>query len=133
MQNNDLEPFSIQPIVLDKIINDKKHHYNLKYIYYCMDGKNIFKRTERYRFKYSLLIIFSFMIVINLHEILFNIILLSQKIDPDSPNREKDAKTHNYWVWNIVSEYFCDFYILCILSLSLLTFCKFGIDTKIYY
>jgi hypothetical protein len=131
LQNDDLEPFSISQLTIDKIISDKNHRYYLKDLYYSLDGQNIFKRVDRYRHKLFLMVIFSILIFINFHEILFNIIHLSKKIDPEYPKREENLD--EYFVWNLISEFLCDCYILALLILSFYTFCKFGIDTKIYF
>ena len=140
IKNNELEIQSLEQLAIDKIINDENHRYYLKNIYYSIDGQNIFKRVDRYRHKLLLIIIFSFLTFINFHEIVFNSIHLYKKIDPDNPdkdiNKESnnfDSKSKPYNNWNIFSEFLCDLYILTIHFLSFYTFCKFGIDTKIYY
>lgn len=111
---------------IDKIMNNKEHHYYPKNIYYSLDGHNIFKRVDRYRHKPFLIIVFSILILLNLHELIFSLVHLINKIDPDKPD-----KTYNNW--NILREFLGDVYILGIHSLSIYIFCKFGIETKIYY
>lgn len=128
-----MEHISLNPFIINKIINDKRYHYILDNIYYCIDGQNIFKRVDRYRHRTMLIILFGILIFINFHEILFNIIFFSFKIDPDRPDRTPNSSNNFFWYWDIASEYLCDIYILGILFLSFYTFCKFGIDTKIYY
>lgn len=142
INNNKLEINSLEQLAIDKIINDEKQRYYLNNIYYSTDGQNIFKRVDRYRHKLLLIIIFSFLTLINIHEIIFNSIHLYKKIDPDNPDKDINKKLNNsdagskskpYNNWNIFSEFLCDFYILTIHFLSFYIFCKFGIDTKIYY
>lgn len=128
-----MEHISLNPFIINKIINDKRYHYILDNIYYCIDGQNIFKRVDRYRHRTMLIILFGILIFINFHEILFNIIFFSFKIDPDRPSGDPNLSENFFWYWDIASEYLCDIYILGILFLSFYTFCKFGIDTKIYY
>ena len=110
LQNDDLEPFSISQLTIDKIISDKNHRYYLKDLYYSLDGQNIFKRVDRYRHKLFLMVIFSILIFI-----------------------KREENLDEYFVWNLISEFLCDCYILALLILSFYTFCKFGIDTKIYF
>lgn len=136
MQNDDKEFLPLENVEIGKIINDKKHHYHLKNIYYSFDGQNIFKRVDRYRHKLFLIIVFSFLIFINFHEIIFNIIILVKDVSPE--NLEKKSKSifgqkDDYYYWNIASEYLCDIYIIALLLLSFYTFAKFGIETQIYY
>ena len=131
LQNNDSEPYSINQITLDKIIHDKDNRFHLDNLYYSLDGQNIFKRIDRFRHRLLLIIIFAFLILVNFHEIFFNIIHLALKIDPDNPDRGTDKKV--FFKWNLASEFLSDFYILALLFLSIYTFCKFGIDTKLYF
>ena len=116
-------------MTLEQIISDKNQHYYINNLYYSLDGQNIFKRIDRYRHKSLLKIIFYILIFINLHEILFNIIHLSQEIDPEYQKNNSDY----FFIWNFISEFLCDIYIVALLILSFYTFCKFGIDTKIYF
>lgn len=132
MQNEKLEPYSLKSFGLYKIINNPIHRYNLDNIYYTLDGQNIFKRVDRYRNKLFLKIVFCFLIFVNFHEILYNIILYCIEIDPENLSFGI-GEGLKYYYWNIISEYLCNFYILAILILSFYTVCKFGIDTKIYY
>lgn len=111
-------------------MNDKKVHYKPKNIYYSLDGQNIFKRVDRYRHKSSLVWLFCILILINFHEIIFNAIHLILGLDPDQPDQKGKGLYYN---WNIGSEFLCDSYIIIIHFLSFYIFCKFGIDTKIYY
>ena len=97
-----------------------------------MDGKNIFKRVDRYSWKLFLVIIFVLLILINLHEILFNIIHLSKKISPDYPYRG-NYDNQLFYTWNIFSQFIFDGYIVAIHILSIWTFFKIRIDTRIYY
>ena len=141
--NNDLEPCLIEQSYIDKIINPYDHpfpipendkkpklDYHLDRIYYGLDGKNIFKRVDRYRHKKYLIPIFILLILINLHEIIFNIVLLSNGIGPEDLIINGNE---NYDRWDIASEYLCDIYIFIILMLTAYTFYKFDIETKIYY
>ena len=111
-------------------MNNKKAHYYPKNIYYSLDGQNIFKRVDRYRHKLLLVILFSILILINFHEIIFNAVHLICRIDPDQPDKNVKGPFYN---WNIASEFLCDLYIIIIQILSFYIFCKFGIETKIYY
>ena len=138
IENNEKEIHSLEQKAINKIVNDENKRYYLKNIYYSIDGKNIFKRVDRYRHKLLLIIIFSFLTFINLHEIIFNSIHLYNQIDPDNPDKSTNTEKKNsegkpYNNWNIFSEFLCDFYILTTHFLSFYTFCKFGIDTKIYF
>ena len=116
---------------MNKIINDKEHQYHLNNLYYALDGQNIFKRVDRYWHKLFLIIIFSFLILVNFHEILFNAIHFCSEIGPDYPNI--DPNKNDFFKWNLLSEFLCDFFILALIILSFYTFGKFGIDTKIYF
>ena len=97
-----------------------------------MDGKNIFKRVDRYSWKLFLIIVFVLLILINLHEILFNIIHLSKKISPDYPYGGNNDN-QKFYTWNIFSQFIFDGYIVTIHILSIWTFFKIRIDTRIYY
>ena len=129
---------------IDKIMNNKEYRFYPKNIYYSLDGHNIFKRVDRYRHKLFLIIVFSFLILLNLHELIFNLVHLFNKIDPDYPDQkvhtdhqykkdEGTPKNDYYSLWNIASEFLGDLYILGIHLLAIYIFCKFGIETKIYY
>ena len=107
-------------------MNNKGHHYYPKNIYYSLDGQNIFKRVDRYRHKPFLIVVFSCLILLNLHELIFSLVHLINKIDPDKPDT-----TYNNW--NIPREFLGHAYIFGIHLLSIYIFCKFGIETKIYY
>ena len=85
---------------------------------------------DRYRFKMPLIIIFSILSLGNLHEIIFNIVYLALQIDPEQLIGDNSKSFYN---WNLVSEYFCDFYMAILLILCSLTFTKLKIETKIYY
>ena len=100
-------------------------------IYFGLDKKNIFKRIDRFKNKTILLIIFTILCLGNLHEIIFNIVHIVKKIDPDDPDEDPNKKT--FYNWNLFSEYFCDLYIGNLLFLSGITFSKLKIETKIYY
>ena len=114
-----MEPFKINKLNVNELINDK--NYKSKHIYYDLDGHKIF-----------LIIIFIFLILVNLHEILFNIIHLFKKINPDYPYRGNNDN-QLFFRWNIYSQYIFNLYIIVIHLLSIYTFCKSRIDTKIYY
>ena len=100
-------------------------------IYFGLDKKNLFKRVDRYKNKKTLIIIFLILCLGNLHEIVFNLVHLIKKIDPDDPDNGSNKKT--FYTWNLISEFYCDVYIGTILVLSWLTFSKLKIETKIYY
>lgn len=51
--------------------------YNLKGIYFSLDGHNLFKRVDRYEHKILLIIIFSILVCLNLFELFFNFISLT--------------------------------------------------------
>jgi len=102
----------------------------LENIYYGSDKKNIFKRIDRYFYKKTLIITFLILCLGNLHEIIFNLVHLILEIDPDEPDTDDSKK---FYIWNIISEYYCDIYIGTLLFLSWLTFAKLKIETKIYY
>ena len=127
LKNNISKPFVIEETKIDEII--KK--YDLDNIYFGLDKKNIFKRIDRYENKIILIIVFAILSIGNLHEIIFNIVHITKKIDPDDP--DKDPNKKKFYRWNLFSEYFCDFYIGIILFLSGITFSKLKIETKIYY
>ena len=127
MRNNYNKPFVIEETKIDKII--KK--YNLENIYFGLDKKNIFKRIDRYKNKKTLIIIFLILGLGNLHEIVFNLVHLIKKIDPDDPDNGSEKKT--FYTWNLISEFYCDIYIATILFLCWFTFSKLKIETKIYY
>ena len=125
-------------------MNNKEYRFYPKNIYYSLDGQNMFKRVDRYRHKLFLIIVFSFLILLNLHELAFNLVHLFNKIDPDSPDQpahtghqyKKDESKLNgrfYNNWDISSEFLGNLYILGIHVLSIYIFCKFGIETKIYF
>jgi len=129
---------------IDKIMNNKEYRFYPKNIYYSLDGHNIFKRVDRYRHKLYLIIAFSFLILLNIHELVFNLVHLFNKIDPDYPDQpkhighqykinESSPKSHFYNNWDITSELLGNLYIFGIHLLSIYIFCKFDIDTKIYY
>lgn len=126
LKNNHNKPFVIEESKIDEIIQ----RYDLNNIYFGLDKKNIFKRIDRYRNKKRLLAIFVILIVGNLHEIIFNLIHFIYKIDPDEP--DKNGKNY-FYLWNLISEFYCDIYIGTLLFLSGLTFAKLKIETKIYY
>ena len=125
-----MEPFKINKLNVNELVNDK--NYKSKHIYYDLDGQNIFKRVDRYRHRIFLIIVFTFLILVNLHEILFNIIHLFKKINPDYPYRGNNDN-QLFFRWNIYSQYIFNLYIIVIHLLSIYTFCKLRIDTKIYY
>lgn len=127
MKNNENKPFVIEESKIDQII--KK--YQLDNIYFGLDKKNIFKRIDRYSNKLFLLLLFGILTIGNLHEIIFNLVHLIKKIDPDDPDKGTTKKT--YYNWNLYSEFFYAIYIGTLLTLSGFTFSKLKIETKIYY
>ena len=52
--------------------------YDLANIYFGLDKKNIFKRTDRYNQKKTLIGVFIILIIGNLHEIIFNIVIFER-------------------------------------------------------
>ena len=128
MNNNEgNQPFVIEESKIDAII----HKYKLDNIYFGLDKKNLFKRIDRYNNKLFLLILFGILTFGNLHEIIFNLVHLIKKIDPDEPDKEKGKKI--FYHWNLYSEFFYAIYIGTLLTLSGFTFSKLKIETKIYY
>ena len=69
----------------------------------------------------------------NLHEIIFNLVHLIEKIDPDDPDKGNQDNDKPFYTWNLISEFYCDIYIGTIFVLCWLTFTKLKIETKIYY
>ena len=65
------------PLLEQKKLRTITSRYSLEEIYYGLDGRNIFKRTDRYRPKIILLIIFAILVCFNLFEIIFNILSLT--------------------------------------------------------
>ena len=127
MNTNKNKPFVIEESKIDEII----HKYKLDNIYFGLDKKNIFKRIDRFSNKLFLLLFFGILTIGNLHEIIFNLVHLIKKIDPEDPD-EGDGKKI-FYNWNLFSEFFYAIYIGTLLSLSGFTFSKLKIETKIYY
>ena len=67
---------SLVEIEENKALELKKLKFDLRELYYSLDGHNIFKRSSRYYYKTFLIIIFLFMTLFNIFEITFNVLLL---------------------------------------------------------
>ena len=67
---------SLVEIEENKALELKKLKFDLKELYYSLDGHIIFKRSSRYYYKTFLIIIFLFMTLFNIFEITFNVLLL---------------------------------------------------------
>lgn len=101
-----------------------RNKFKLQKIYYSLDGKNIFKRVDRYYYKKTLLGFFIFLFAYNLFEILFNIILLFfiRKQSKEYNDFERKATLFINMV-----------HIIIIQILATLTIVKRKIKTYIYY
>lgn len=119
-----------------KIIEgSKKFKYEIEKVYYSLDGKNIFKRKDRYNYKilqikcckiYSnliLSIIFFLLSAINLFEIIFNIVLFINRKHSYNYNESERKATLIVNMFNIA----------LIQILSTMTVVKLKIETYIYY
>ena len=73
LKNNKNRPLETE----DNKINDIIEIYNLNNIYYSLDNRNIFKRVDRYQQKIKLIILFCLLIVFNIFELIFNIVMLT--------------------------------------------------------
>ena len=104
--------------------------YNIDNIYFGLDKRNIFKRMDRYRYKKTLIIIFSILSLGNLHEVIFNFVYLVLQIDTEQFIGDNNNSFYNC---NLASEYYCDVYMATLLILCWHTFTKLKIETKIYY
>lgn len=60
--------------------------YDLEGLYYSLDGHNIFKRADRYELRPRFIFLFGISVLINLFEIIFSILLLTNIIDPKEEN-----------------------------------------------
>lgn len=97
--------------------------YHLDGIYYDLDNHNIFKRTDRYRFKKFLIIIFTILVCFNLFEIIFNIVGLIHKKKSESYTEVERMITSIISLINI----------LVTLVLSSFTVIKMKIKSSIFY
>lgn len=88
-----------------------------------MDNHNIFKRVDRYNKKIILIILFSILVVFNLFEIIFNIIMLKIK------KKSEDFTTIERLLTSAVSI----INITVTLILSSLTIIKMKIKSSIFY
>ena len=97
--------------------------YHLDNVYYDLDNHNIFKRTDRYKYKIFLIIIFTILVCFNLFEIIFNIIGLIHKTKSESFSPTQRMITSIISLVNI----------LVTLVLSSFTVIKMKIQSSIFY
>lgn len=116
--NNSPQEFGEKTI---KVISNK---YHLDGLYYGMDNHNIFKRVDRYQQKTFLTIVFSFLSVINLFEIIFNFLFLCV-IKKNSDNFSK--------IERILTSLISLVNIVLIILLSSVTIIKLKIRSSIFY
>ena len=116
--NNSPQEFGEKTI---KVISNK---YHLDGLYYGMDNHNIFKRVDRYQQKTFLIIVFSFLSVINLFEIIFNFLFLCV-IKKNSDNFSK--------IERILTSLISLVNIVLIILLSSVTIIKLKIRSSIFY
>lgn len=88
-----------------------------------MDNHNIFKRTDRYKHKIMLSIIFGLLVIFNIFEIVYNIILLTNK-------KKSDDFSDNQ---RLITSFMSLFNLLIILILSTLTTTKLKIRSTVFY
>ena len=69
-----------EPPELEELrINNLAKTYRLDRIYYGLDNHNIFKRKDRYKYKKILITFFGTLVLFNLFEIIFDIVMLNYK------------------------------------------------------
>ena len=104
-------------------VKEISNRYHLDKIYYDLDNHNIFKRTDRYRFKVLYIILFSLLVIFNIFEIIFNIVMLNMdKKSEDYTNSER-----------IITSFISILNILVTLILSSFSIIKMKISSSIYY
>ena len=97
--------------------------YQLEGLYYSLDNHNIFKRSDRYKHKIILAIIFGLLVLFNLFEIIFNIVMLTNK------RKSEDFSDNQRFLTSLISLS----NILIILILSTLTTTKLKIRSTVFY
>jgi hypothetical protein len=88
-----------------------------------LDNHNIFKRTDRYKNKLMLAIIFGLLVLFNIFEIIYNIVMLNRKI-----KSEEVSETER-----LITSFISLFNILVILILSTITTTKLKIRSTVFY
>ena len=97
--------------------------YHLDNVYYDLDHHNIFKRTDRYKYKIFLIFVFTILVCFNLFEIIFNIFSLIHKKKSESYSESERIVTSIISLINI----------LVTLVLSSFTVIKMKIQSSILY
>lgn len=115
---------SLVEIEENKALELKKLKFDLKELYYSLDGHNIFKRSSRYYYKTFLINIFLFMTLFNIFEITFNVLLLVVF--------RKASNTYST-VERILTLFLNMIYIVLIHVWVTVTVIKLKIQTYIYY
>lgn len=113
----------IEKTKIKNIIKFRFGKYGLKELYYSLDNRNIFKRLDRYYLKKSIIIIFIFMCVFNLSEIILAI-FFSIQFRPSSEYSPGER---------IITVFFNMIYIFVTQILSYLSVSKLDIKTYIFY
>jgi len=105
---------------LNSVIKTKLEFDN---IYYSLDGHNFFKRKDRYKNKYALIVSFFLFSIYNAFEFIENIIQFAQK---KNSNKYSSASRITTLLFNM-------FNIFNILFLTTITIIKLRVHTVVYY